>query len=103
MNKRINIDEYHNTIRNSNNPHVYIEQDYTYDDCGNICLLDYYKIRIIKFGKILYNRDIRFSSFSESEEIALSECKNLSISPKYIIYDKNSRDDLIKIKVLDTI
>lgn len=100
---KINIEEYFEKIRNSNNSHIYIEQDYAYNEYGNLCLLDYFKIRIIKNGEIIYNRDISFSNFLECEKIALSKCKDLSINPKYIVHDKNREDEMIKIKIIGEI
>lgn len=103
MNGKINIKEYFEKIKNSDNSYIYIEQDYAYNEYGNRCLLDCFQIRIITRGETIYRRDIFFSDFLKCENVALSKCKDLDINPKYIIYDKNREDEMIKIKTIDKI
>lgn len=94
--KKSFFNNYYKDIRINDVPHVYIEQDFGYDEYGKMYLTEIFKISIVNKNKILYSNEVLFKNFKKCRELAILKCNELNINPKYFVFDKNSYDNINK-------
>ena len=101
--KKMLFDDYYKDIRKNGIIHIFIQQDFHYDEIGKFHLSNSFKVDIIKKGIYLYNEYVLFSSFADCKRIALEKCKEKGLKPEYIVFDKNARDYTVDVYNIDEI
>ena len=90
--EKIYFEDYYKNTRNKGDTHIYVEQDFAYDEDGKTCLTNLYKIAIISEGKTVEKFEVMFGDFSECKKKSLKKCYELSLMPSFIIHDSNNYD-----------
>lgn len=88
--------DYYKDTRDKGDTHIYVEQDFAYDEDGKTCLTNLYKIAIISEGKTVEKFEVLFGNFLECKKKSLKKCYELSLIPSFIIYDSNNYDNKYK-------
>lgn len=85
MDNRMTVMEYYREIRKKGISHIYISQDYAYDEYGNFILIQLFDVVIMKDSIELYRRNIPYTTIADCK----NKVKELGIEIDYIVIDKN--------------
>lgn len=90
--KVISFDDYRKNLMNQKGAHIYIQQDFEYDEDGNDHLINLHKVSIVSDGETLERFNVYFGDFLECKLKALKKCSNLSLKPSFVVHDLHKYD-----------
>lgn len=101
--KTILFGEYQKSLLKKEGSHIYVEQDFAYDENGKKYLTNVHKVTIINNGKYQDNFEVLFGDFKECKTNALNRCSKLELSPTFIVHDLhkyNNKDKDFELNII---